>query len=212
MYGVYDDAALTSLISVEGSLANPDDEANLDGDAGDTAVKALWAAVIQSTLTAGIDAAVTTVVVDHTRFKYTDQPVIKIGTELLYITAGFGTTSLTVVRGWNGTTAATHALGDRVYMAYDADGVYVTCRDNEQVVTGDESSWVTYCLDDGAGNPDGSYSSELSLGNINWNEPSVAFHRKAIVPASTAAVSKTDLIHDLQGVSGTNFTLIALDS
>lgn len=211
MYGIYDDAEFTSLLSAEGSLSNPDDEADLNGDDGDEAVKALWAAVIQTTLAAGINDSVTTITVTAAVFKYTDEPVLKCGTELIYVTAGFGTTSLTVVRGWNNTTAASHSLADPIYMAYNVTGVAVVCRDNEQVVTGDEASWVDYCLDDGLGSPDGSYSAELSLGDIVYTS-SVAFHRRVTVPADTDAQSKQDLIHDLKGPSGTSFKLVALDS
>ena len=39
------------------------------------------------------------------------QFVLTVNTEDLLVTAGYGTTSVTVVRGWNGTTAATHLDG-----------------------------------------------------------------------------------------------------
>jgi hypothetical protein len=214
MYGIYEDSDLTQLISAEGSLSNPDEETDLNGDDGETAVKALWAACIQTELAAPIDDSTQTVTVDASVFKYTDEPVLKCGSELMYITAGFGTTTLTVERGWNNTTPASHSENDRIYMAYNAEGVYVACEDNEQVISGDESSWVTYCLDDGGGSPDGSYSAVLSLGNIDYDDAGVAFHRKVVVPASTDAQSKQDLIHQLCGSTGvdSSFKLVPLDS
>jgi len=213
MIGIYEDVDLTELVTAEGSLTNPDDETDLNGDDGDEAVKALWCAVIQSQLAAGINDVVTELEVDNAYFRFTDLPVIKIDDELMYVTAGLSpaSTTLTVIRGWNSTTAATHLIDARVYMAYNVENVVVVCRDNEQVVTGDESSYVTYCLDDGLGDPDGSYSAELALGDIDYDE-SVAFHRKVVIPEDTDAVSKQDLIHDLKGPSDTSFKLIALDS
>lgn len=215
MYGLYKDVELTSLITCESDLSSPDTESDLNGDDGETAVKALWCAVIQSQLAAGINAVQTEIEVDNAYFRWTDCPIIKIGNELLCVTSGLSpaSTTLTVVRGWNNTTPAEHSKDARVYMAYNVEGIYVDCRDNEQVVSGDESSWVTYCLDDGQGSPDGSYSALLNLGNINYNSL-VALHRKVVVPKDTGAQSKQDLIHDLcgSGGSGTNYKLVPLDS
>lgn len=214
MYGIYKDSDLTILISQENNLTSPDTESDLNGDDGETAVKALFCAVIQSQLAAAItDTEETEIEVDNAYFRFTDLSVIKIGDELMYVTGGLSPagTTLTVIRGWNSTTKATHLIDARVYMAYNVENVAVVCRDNEQVVTGDESSYVTYCLDDGEGEPDGSYSAELSLGDIDYDE-SVAFHRKVIIPESSDAESKQDLIHDLKGPSGASFKLIPLDS
>ncbi|MBW7995361.1 MAG: hypothetical protein FVQ81_02075 [Candidatus Glassbacteria bacterium] len=208
MFGIYTDAALTVLVTAEGNMSNPDEETDLDGDAGETAILALWCGAIQSKLAAGIDDVVTTVTIDNAYFRFTDLPVIKCGTELMYVTAGLSpaSTTLTVIRGWNNTTKAAHSLGDRVYMAYDGESITVACRDNEQVVTGDESGWLYYCLDNGSGSPTGTWILVQNLGDIDMAD-SVAFHRRVIVPASTGAVSKTDLIHDMEDIK-----LIALGS
>lgn len=213
MYGIYEDSDLTELVTPEGNVTNPDDETDLNGDDGETAVKALFCAVIQSKLAAGINDVVTEIEVDNAYFRFTDLPVIKIGDELMYVTDGLSPagTTLTVIRGWNNTTPASHSEDDRVYMAYNVENLAVVCRDNEQVVTGDESSYVTYCLDDGEGEPDDDWKSELSLGDIDYNE-SVAFHRKVIIPENSDAESKQDLIHDLKGPSDTSFKIIPLDS
>lgn len=51
--------------------------------------------------------------------------VIKIDSEEMLVTAGLGTTTLTVTRGVNGTTAATHSNGATVTTASDTYGVTV---------------------------------------------------------------------------------------
>ena len=45
-------------------------------------------------------------------------PLIVCGTEIMKVTAGFGTTSLTVIRGYGVSTAASHASGDAIYVPY----------------------------------------------------------------------------------------------
>lgn len=44
----------------------------------------------------------------------TNASIIRVGSEEMYVTAGGGTTSLTVIRGYRGTTAASHSNGDAV--------------------------------------------------------------------------------------------------
>jgi hypothetical protein len=206
MFAIYEDATLDTLFSAEDSFTNPDDETDLNGDDGDNAVKKMYCAAVQTTLNGGINDVVTSVVITAAVFKWTDCPVIKIDDELMYVTAGLSPagTTLTVTRGWNNTTAAAHLSGARVYMAYNGLNVTVSCRDNEQVITGDESSRVTYCADSG-GSPDGSYAASLNMGSIAYDS-SVTFHRKVTIPASTDAASEQDLIHDVEA------KLVPLDS
>ncbi|MEA1996155.1 MAG: hypothetical protein U9N45_00885, partial [Gemmatimonadota bacterium] len=83
---LYEDAALTQIVSKDGDFANPDDESSLDGTNGETAQGALWAAVEQTTLAADIDDSTTTVTLTAARFADTDYPVIMIGTEKMLIT------------------------------------------------------------------------------------------------------------------------------
>jgi hypothetical protein len=59
---------------------------------------------------------------------------IQIDSEIMQITAGGGTTSLTVTRAQNGTSAATHASGavvsdihDRIFMSTTANGSLTGC-------------------------------------------------------------------------------------
>lgn len=206
MFAIYEDATFDTLFSAEDSFTNPDDESDLDGDAGDSAVKKMYCAAVQTTLNGGIDDVVTSVVITAAVFKFADCPVIKIDNEQMRVTAGLSPAglTLTVTRGWNNTTPAAHLTGARVYMAYNGQNVTVSCRDNEQVITGDESSRVTYCTDV-AGSPSGSYAASLNMGSIAYNG-SVTFHRKVTIPASTDAVSEQDLIHDVEA------KLVPLDS
>lgn len=183
----------TSMIYLEDVFTNPDDESDLDGDAGETSTKSLWIALEQTTLSGGINSSVTTVTLAEARFADTALPVIVIGTEKMLITAGFGTTSLTVVRAHDGTTAASHSDGDQVISAYDAQSdAAVTAEDNYDT---DETGWMDYCGDSG-GSPDGSYSDPFALGAIAY-DASLRIWRRVVVPASTDPQSKSDLLHTI---------------
>jgi hypothetical protein len=181
------------MVSIEGQFTNPDEEASLDGTNGETAVAALWVAVEQTTLAADLDDSEQTVTLSVARFANSDYPVIVVGTEKMLITSGFGTTSLTVNRGHNGTSAVAHTSGDGVLAAYDCSSISISCQDTEGT---DESGWVTYCDDDGGGIPDGIWEAPHSLGSLN-SDQSAAIHRRVIVPAGTPAAYKQDLVHRL---------------
>ncbi len=74
-----------------------------------------------TTLSAGVNAAVTTLpVVSASAFPSTAQYRIRVEDELMLVTAGTGTTSWTVTRGVEGSTAATHALGAGVSLILTA--------------------------------------------------------------------------------------------
>lgn len=183
----------TTMVTLENSFTNPDDESDLDGDAGETSTKSLWIAMEQTTLDGGINSSVTTITLAEARFSDTALPVIVIGTEKMLITAGFGTTSLTVVRDWDGTTAASHLDGDQVISAYDAQSdASITAEDNYDT---DETAWQDYCGDSG-GSPDGSYADPYALGAIAY-DASLRIHRRLVVPASTDPQSKSDLLHTI---------------
>lgn len=190
---LYKDDTLESMVSIEGEFSNPDEETGLDGTNGETAVAALWVAVEQTTLDDDIDDTVQIIPLAAARFANTDYPVIVIGSEKMLITAGFGTTSLTVSRGYNNTTPAVHSTGDPVLAAYDCSSVSIDCQDNDG---SDESGWVTYCDDDGGGSPDGIWEAPHALSNLNAGQ-SAAIHRRVVVPAGTPAAYKQDLVHRL---------------
>lgn len=185
---LYDDAALTSMISA-GDFANPDDEASINGTAGATVTKALWLAVEQTTLGAAVaDALTQTITLAAARFADTDYPVIIIGSEKMLITAGFGTTTLTVTRGYGGTTAAAHLINAPVRLAYNCSDIEITCTDTQGT---DESGWAGFCADDG-GSPDGSWVATYEPADLNY-DASHALHRRFVVPASTPGAYKRDL-------------------
>jgi len=185
----------TTLVTVDGDFTNPDDEASLDGTAGETSVKALWIASEQTTVAEALDDSETEITITSARFSDTDYSVVIVDNEKMLITAGHGTTTLTVTRAYNGTTKATHLIDAPMYLAYTCTGITIDCSDT----TGsDESGWMTYCDDNGSGSPDGSYAAPHTpgAGNVAHNA-SLAIHRKLIVPASTAASLKRDLVHRL---------------
>jgi hypothetical protein len=189
---LYEDSNLTQLVSKDGDFTNPDDESSLDGTNGETATKELWAALEQTTLDGGVDDEQTTITLDQARFSDADYSVIIVDSEKMLITAGHGTTSLTVTRGYNNTTAASHSDGTAVRLAYDCTSISIDCEDAQG---SDESSWVTYC-DDSGGNPDGNWEAPHSISNLNYNQ-NAKIWRRVVVPASTPAAYKQDLVHRL---------------
>jgi hypothetical protein len=189
---LYEDSELTQIISKGGDFTNPDEESSLDGTSGESATRELWAALEQTTLDGNIDDQQTTVTLDAARFADTDYSVVIVGSEKMLITAGHGTNTLTVVRGHNSTTPASHTDGDTVALAYDCSSITIDCEDTQGT---DESSWVTYC-DDSGGEPDGSWEAPHSIGNLNYNQ-NAKIWRRVVVPASTPAAYKQDLVHRL---------------
>ena len=74
---------------------------------------------IYSTLTASISATDTTIpITSATSFTYVDPYVITIGSEQIYVPTVSGSNLLGCVRGYNGTTAATHTSGTVVSSSY----------------------------------------------------------------------------------------------
>ncbi len=74
---------------------------------------------IYSTLSAGISATATTIsVTSGTSFAYVYPYVVRIGSEDIYVTSAAGTTLSGCIRGYNGTTAATHSISSVVSSAY----------------------------------------------------------------------------------------------
>ena len=192
---LYENEALTQIITLENCFDNPDDESEINGDSGQVKKKHLWASIEQTTLSGNINDSVTTIPLTAARFADTNLPIIRIGSEKLLITGGWGTTSLTCTRGYHNTSAAAHTSGDSVYLAYDAQNVQVVCEDNEGA---DEAPWCVYCLAPGgvADNNYNSHPEKLSLGNIAYNAK-VEIERKFTVPASTPPIDKQDLLHKI---------------
>jgi hypothetical protein len=70
-------------------------------------------------LSGNISSSVTTIPLTG---DVTYSPVLIIGTEIMTITGGWGTNSLTVVRGAQGTSAAAHTTAAIVFTPYDSNG------------------------------------------------------------------------------------------
>ena len=82
-----------------------------------------------STLSAAITTTIqTSISVTHAVFNNND--IITIDTETMQVTAGGGTTSLTVTRGYGATTAATHNSGAVVFLAGNAGGFTIDSFNN----------------------------------------------------------------------------------
>jgi hypothetical protein len=197
---LYEDSDLTELVTVESSFTNPDDETGIDGDAGATKNKLLYVAMERGFLAADINDSddPVTITLAAARFSDTALNTILIGSEKLQITAGWGTTSLTATRGWDGTTKAAHTTGDAVILCYDIETATIVCSDNSGT---DQADWISYCLAP-AGTPDGDYNTHpavLNLGDIDYDSY-VCINRRLIVPASSAPVIKADLLHDTTGL------------
>lgn len=195
VFCLYEDTNLVNLITKIAIFTQPDDESDIDGDAGETKIKALWGAIEQTKLNGGINNSddPVTIAIDAARFADTLLNVLLIGTEKLLMSAGFGTNSLTASRAYDGTSIASHADDAPIYLCYKIKDPAVVALDE----TGsDEAGWVAFCLDDG-GSPDGSYNSHptpLDLGADLDPADKIAFHRKLIVPASSPAQKKTDIL------------------
>ncbi len=195
---VYEDESLTQLVTVEDDFGNPDDESEIDGDAGDTKYKYLWIAPERGFLAADIDDTVQVLTLQAARFANPALNVVVIGAEKILVGAGFGTTNLSgLTRGYDGTSRASHTADDPVILCYDITAAKIVARDKKDT---DEAGWMTYCLAPG-GVPDNIYNShptELALGNIAYNGK-VQVRRRLIVPAGTSPRAKTDLLHDTNG-------------
>lgn len=72
---------------------------------------------ISETLSGSVSATTNTVSLSTNGLTVFNGQVITIDAEQMLVTSGGGTSTLTVVRGWNGTTAASHASGSSVIEA-----------------------------------------------------------------------------------------------
>ncbi len=103
---LFKDSELTQQIS-EGTLASPDSD-TYNGTDGQAKDRELFLANEQTTLAADITSTQTFITLAAARFA--DGDTIVIDNEQMIVTAGGGTTSLTVQRGQNGTPKASHWL------------------------------------------------------------------------------------------------------
>lgn len=188
---LYTDSGLTQQIS-EGTLTSPDSD-TYNGTDGQAKDRELFIANEQTTLAANITSTQTSISLASARFA--DGDTIIIDTEQMIVTAGGGTTSLTVQRGQNGTAKATHTSGSVVYSAL----TYTTLKVKPVDSSGsDESNWCKVALTQlelDTATP----GAELTLGDKSHNA-TLSFWRRFSVPAGTPVQNKTDLKIRITGV------------
>lgn len=159
------------------------DLAELDGTNGDTDERKLFLAPAQSVLTLAMAestaGAIEVIRIDHPVFLSPSHRLLVIGSEKLRIveSGGFGERNLTVERGYDSTTAASHNIGDAVINCYNYQGITIGR-------TGANASRLTFAPDV-AGSP-GSYVASLSPATIAYNSSSYTFWRKVTVAAATS--------------------------
>ena len=181
---LYEDSALTQQIS-EGDLTNPDTD-TYNGTDGESKDKELFLANEQTTLASNLASGATSVSLSAARFA--NDEVIIIGSEQMLITAGGGTTTLTVTRGHTGTTAVAHDSGDNVYSGYDYTDLEIEPVDN---TGGDESDWYRLALTE-TGLDSATAGASLTVGDKDHDD-TTSIWRRCTVPASTAVQNKTDI-------------------
>jgi len=188
---LFRDTELTQQIS-EGTLASPDSD-TYNGTDGQAKDRELFLANEQSALAANITSTQTNVTLAAARFA--DGDTIIIDNEQMIVTAGGGTTSLTVQRGQNGTPKAAHTSATPVYSAL----TYTTLKVKPVDSSGsDESSWCKLALTQAeldAAVP----GAELTLGD-KAHSVTLSFWRRFTVPAGTPVQNKTDLKLRITGV------------
>lgn len=188
---LYTDSGLTQQIS-EGTLTSPDSD-TYNGTDGQAKDRELFIANEQTTLAANITSTQTSISLASARFA--DGDTIIIDTEQMIVTAGGGTTSLTVQRGQNGTAKATHTTGSAVYSALS----YTTLKVKPVDSSGsDESGWCKVALTQ-AELDTATPGAELTLGDKAHNA-TLSFWRRFSVPAGTPVQNKTDLKIRITGV------------
>lgn len=188
---LFKDSGLTQQIS-EGTLANPDSD-TYNGTDGQAKDRELFIANEQTTLAGNITSTQTSISIASARFA--DGDTIIIDTEQMIVTAGGGTTSLTVQRGQNGTAKATHTSGTPVYSALS----YTTLKVKPVDSSGsDESGWCKVALTQ-AELETATPGAELTLGDKAHNA-TLSFWRRFSVPAGTPVQNKTDLKIRITGV------------
>lgn len=181
---LFKDSGLTQQIS-EGTLISPDSD-TYNGTDGESKDRELFLANEQTTIAVGLNSTQTAITLASARFA--DGDTIIIDAEQMKITAGGGTTSLTVQRGQNGTAKATHSSGAAVYSALNYTALKVKPVDTSGT---DESTWCKLALTQvelDTATP----GAELTLGD-KAHSVTLSFWRRFIVPIGTPVQNKTDI-------------------
>jgi hypothetical protein len=191
MIHLYKDEGLTDVLS-GGDGSNPDGD-TYNGTYGQSHDRQLFLANEQSPLAEDLDASSTAVIIATAGFA--NDEVIIIDGEQMKILAGGGTTSLTVQRGYAGTTPAVHSAEAIVYSAYNYTGVSISVVDTEGQ---DEGTWYQLALTQtelAAAVP----GEPLPLADKTYQQ-TLSFWRRCTVPPGTPVQNKTDLRLRVGGV------------
>ena len=188
---LYKDSQLAQPVS-EGTLTNPDSD-TYNGTDGESKDRQLYLANEQTTLAADITSTQTTITLASARFA--DGDTIIVDSEQMIVTAGGGTTSLTVQRGQHGTAKATHPSGTALYSALS----YTTLKVKPVDASGtDESGWCKLALTQ-AELDTATPGAELTLGD-KAHSATLSFWRRFTVPVGIPVQNKTDLKLRITGV------------
>ncbi len=187
---LYKDGLLTQQIS-EGDMTNPDSD-TYNGTDGESRDREIFIANEQTALSGAVTNSQTNLPLAQPRF--VNGEVIVAEDEQMLVTAGGGTTSLTVQRGYNGTAAAAHASGIAVYSAFNYTNLKVKPIDTSG---SDESGWCALALTQ-AELETAVAGTELTLGDKAYGA-AISFWRRFTVPAGTPVQNKLDIKLRLTG-------------
>lgn len=166
---IYSDLALTDMFSRGGNFSNPD-TSDVSGSYPQNSAKAIYVAPEQGLLSGAIDDSQIQIETSAALFALTNWSQIIINSEVMLITAGHGTTTLTVTRAYAGSSAAAHVDGAAVVAHYNFTNIKILSPDSS----------LTHALDV-AGSP-GSYAATLALSNLAYNAYQKIW-RKVVVSA-----------------------------
>ena len=187
---LYQNVGLTTMTSRRGRFAYADTVTGA-GSYPETIEEAFWIAMERNWLDGAMDDEQKIIQLDYPRFTSTVHPLIRCESEIMLITDGFGTKSLTVTRAQNDTSAAAHVDGTAVYANYDSQGGTLQAVDT---AGGSLAGWVEYKLDGG------SYASTVTMAALAYNA-SAKYWRKVIIPADTLAEWDDDLVDRIANVT-----------
>lgn len=179
-----------NLVSREG-IHTQDDEDDYNGSSGEAKEKKLVLAPAQTTLAEDIDDSQVEIKISCPVFDDSNHPYIIVvsgeNSEIMLITAGFGTNAPTVTRGDSPISAS---ADDPVYNAYTYANITIQASDESG---SDETGWFAYAPDE-EGSP-GEYGA--SLEPDDFTDPTTddyIFWRKITAPES-AAQEKGEMRH-----------------
>jgi len=102
------EAAITNVFTLTGDFSYSENS-EADGDAGQTLTRLLYITFFQRLLSGGIDANQVTIELDYVWTSDDGKNIAICESEKMLVTAGWGTTTIIVTRGYHSTTKSSHA-------------------------------------------------------------------------------------------------------